>query len=126
MSMLRSVVIAAFIAPATFAQVYLSPDQDILLPPSNTASSPLTWLGGSSPYFAGPNVNGVENKVPEGCVVDQVAFVARHGSRYPDQGAYSGWVNLYNKVSWLAIGRRRRVDRYFCRFKLRISRLPGT
>jgi len=47
----------------------------------------------------GPNVNGVENVIPEGCIVEQVAYVSRHGSRYPDGGAYNEWVALYDKVS---------------------------
>ena len=46
----------------------------------------------------GPNVNDVENVIPEGCYVEQVAYVSRHGSRFPDQGAYNEWVALYNKV----------------------------
>jgi len=35
------------------SQVYLSPDQDINLPSSNSATNPLTKLGANSPYFAG-------------------------------------------------------------------------
>jgi len=98
MAILRSVQVAALLATTANAQVFLSPGDDILLPPSNTAQDPLKWLGGNSPYFVGPNINGVDNVVPEGCTVDQVAYVTRHGSRYPDQGAYNGWVDLYNKV----------------------------
>lgn len=97
MAILRFLSLAVFLTTAS-AQVFLSAPDDILLPSSNTATEPLKWLGGNGPYFAGPNVNNVENKVPEGCVVDQVAYVARHGSRYPDQGAYNGWVALYEKV----------------------------
>lgn len=66
-------------------------DEDII-------SYPLEWLGANSPYFDGPNINGISNEVPEGCVVDQVAYVMRHGSRYPDSGAYAEWVALYQKV----------------------------
>ena len=40
----------------------------------------------------------MENVIPEGCYVEQVAYVSRHGSRFPDQGAYNEWVALYNKV----------------------------
>lgn len=97
------------------ATTYLSPDQDIVLPSTSSASNPLTLLGANSPYFAGPslypsqytihilkvlgpNVNGVENIVPENCYVEQVAYVVRHGSRFPDNGAYKEWVALYNKV----------------------------
>jgi acid phosphatase len=36
--------------------------------------------------------------VPAGCKVDLAAFFARHGSRYPDTGAYNGWVDLYKRI----------------------------
>lgn len=32
---------------------FLSPEQDIVLPASSSASEPLEWLGANSPYFAG-------------------------------------------------------------------------
>lgn len=53
-----------------------------------------TWLTCDE----GPNVNNVSSDVPTGCTVEQAAYVVRHGSRYPDPGAYSGWVALYQKV----------------------------
>jgi hypothetical protein len=37
--------------------------------------------------------------VLDNCLVDQVAYVVRHGSRYPDSGAYAQWVTLYQKVN---------------------------
>jgi hypothetical protein len=46
----------------------------------------------------GPNVNGISTDVPDNCYVDQAAYVTRHGSRYPDTGAYNGWVDIYNRV----------------------------
>ena len=99
MSNLRFIPLAAALLTSTVAgQTYLSPDNDINFPASNTSTNPLIWLGGNGPYAAGPNVNGVENKIPEGCSVDQVFYIARHGSRYPDNGAYNEWVALYNKV----------------------------
>jgi acid phosphatase len=60
---------------------------------------PTQQLGGNSPWFQGPDVNDIAYEVPEGCSVDMAAFVSRHGSRYPDQGAYNGWVALSAKVS---------------------------
>jgi acid phosphatase len=86
------------LSTSVLAQTYLSPDQAIVLPKSHSASNPLEWLGGNGPYFKGPDVNGVKNEVPEGCYVDQVAYISRHGSRYPDNGAYNEWVALYTKV----------------------------
>lgn len=44
-------------------------------------------------------MNGISSDVPENCYVDQVATVSRHGSRFPDKGAYNGWVELEKKVS---------------------------
>lgn len=78
----------------------LAPAQDIVLPPSSSASNPLEWLGANSPWFAGPDVNGVDNSVPDDCTVEQAAYVSRHGSRYPDTGAYAQWTALYDKVGF--------------------------
>ena len=129
MAILRTLPVAALLATSASAQVFLSPADDILLPPSKTAKEPLKWLGGNSPYFAGPNVNGVENVIPEGCVVDQVAYVARHGSRYPDTGAYNEWTTLYAKVclSYLHLPERRGKLVYTKngRYKTRVSLLQG-
>ncbi|KAF2158421.1 hypothetical protein M409DRAFT_71657 [Zasmidium cellare ATCC 36951] len=61
--------------------------------------SPLQHLGGNSPWFEGPNVFGIDPSPPGGCVVDQAAFTSRHGSRYPDPGAYYEWTNLSAKAS---------------------------
>jgi acid phosphatase len=59
---------------------------------------PTQQLGGNSPWFPGPDVNDIPYEVPDGCSVDMAAFVSRHGSRYPDQSAYNGWVALSAKV----------------------------
>lgn len=48
--------------------------------------------------IAGPNVYGISSDVPEHCTVDQAFYVSRHGSRYPDLGAYNGWVDMQNRV----------------------------
>ncbi|TGO83716.1 hypothetical protein BPOR_0603g00060 [Botrytis porri] len=84
----------------SFAQatIFLAPEDDIVLPRSSSAINPLTRLGANSPYFTGPNVNGISNQVPENCYVDQVAYNVRHGSRYPDSGAYSQWISLYDEI----------------------------
>jgi hypothetical protein len=57
----------------------------------------------------GPNIHGISSDVPEGCTVEQAAYVVRHGSRYPDGGAYQEWVALYNKVSGHGPGLRSRA-----------------
>jgi hypothetical protein len=46
----------------------------------------------------GPNVNKISSDVPEGCSVDQAVYVVRHGSRYPDPGAYAEWQALHEAV----------------------------
>ncbi|RHZ48334.1 putative histidine acid phosphatase [Aspergillus thermomutatus] len=56
----------------------------------------LEHLGANSPWFAGPNVNKISSNVPDQCSVDQAIYVVRHGSRYPDPGAYAEWQALYN------------------------------
>jgi hypothetical protein len=50
----------------------------------------------------GPNIYGISNAVPDNCIVEQVAYNVRHGSRYPDPGAYSQWTTLYAKVDFIA------------------------
>ncbi|KAK7935821.1 hypothetical protein PG985_001316 [Apiospora marii] len=77
----------------------LAPAQDINLPAGANAAEPLKWLGANGPWFAGENVNGISSDIPENCYVDQAAYVSRHGSRFPDQGAYNGWVSLQQKLS---------------------------
>lgn len=47
---------------------------------------------------SGPEVTGISSKVPEGCKVDLSAFFSRHGSRYPDPGAYNEWVALRDHI----------------------------
>lgn len=36
--------------------------------------------------------------MPAGCTVDLAAFFSRHGSRYPDTGAYNEWTDLYERL----------------------------
>ncbi|TPX17645.1 uncharacterized protein E0L32_012056 [Thyridium curvatum] len=88
----------ALIGSAAAVQ-YLAPAQVINQPASATAKEPLKWLGANSPWYAGPNVFGISSDVPEGCTVDQVAYVVRHGSRYPDRGAYQGWLDFHARTS---------------------------
>ncbi|KAI0598002.1 histidine acid phosphatase [Biscogniauxia sp. FL1348] len=91
-----AISVAAIGASATIPQ-YLAPQQDINFPSSKTATNPLQWLGANGPWYAGPNVYGISPEVPDNCHVDQAAYVSRHGSRYPDQGAYNGWVSMYER-----------------------------
>jgi hypothetical protein len=46
----------------------------------------------------GEDLTKISSAVPEGCQVDQAAYVSRHGSRYPDQGAHNGWLEMARRV----------------------------
>lgn len=46
----------------------------------------------------GPETGTISYTVPSGCMVDMVASVSRHGSRYPDRSAYNEWTNLYSRI----------------------------
>ncbi|KAK7541016.1 acid phosphatase PHO12 precursor [Phyllosticta citribraziliensis] len=58
----------------------------------------LQHLGGNGQWFEGPNVFGIDDAPPVGCEVDMAAFASRHGSRYPDKGAYAEWTALAKKI----------------------------
>ncbi|KAF2728213.1 acid phosphatase PHO12 precursor [Polyplosphaeria fusca] len=58
----------------------------------------LRHLGGNGQWFRGPEVTGISSETPSGCTVDLAASFSRHGSRYPDRGAYNGWANLSARI----------------------------
>ncbi|OAK97314.1 phosphoglycerate mutase-like protein [Phaeosphaeriaceae sp. SRC1lsM3a] len=58
----------------------------------------LQHVGGNGQWFPGPEVTGISSDVPAGCKVELSAFFSRHGSRYPDTGAYNGWVELQKRL----------------------------
>lgn len=100
--MVASKFLGTFVAAAVGVSAvdqFLAPAQDINFPVGANAKDPLKWLGANGPWYAGPDVNGIPSTVPDNCYVDQVATVSRHGSRFPDQGAYNGWVKLQERVS---------------------------
>ncbi|KAG5972065.1 hypothetical protein E4U55_000942 [Claviceps digitariae] len=76
----------------------LDPVSAIRSPDAAFAQQPLLHLGGNGPWFEGPNFHAIPLTLDEGCEVDQAAYVLRHGSRYPDQGAYSGWLDMIDRV----------------------------
>ena len=43
-------------------------------------------------------MTGISSDVPAGCKVELAAFFSRHGSRYPDNGAYNQWKDLYDRI----------------------------
>ncbi|KAJ5679499.1 phosphoglycerate mutase-like protein [Penicillium macrosclerotiorum] len=97
-SFANTAVSSLLFAVAADCTKVLAPANDILFPSSSSAQNPLQYAGGNSPYFAGPNVNGVENTVPDKCTVQQAAYVVRHGSRFPDTGSYNSWVGIQEKI----------------------------
>ncbi|PVH96612.1 phosphoglycerate mutase-like protein [Periconia macrospinosa] len=58
----------------------------------------LRHVGGNGQWFPGPEVTGISSETPEGCTVELAGFFSRHGSRYPDRGAYNGWVDLQTRL----------------------------
>ncbi|KAF9883844.1 hypothetical protein FE257_002735 [Aspergillus nanangensis] len=65
---------------------------------SGKAFDPVQHVGANSPWFAGPNVNNIPASTPDGCLVDQAVYVVRHGSRYPDPGAWEEWKALHEAI----------------------------
>ncbi|KAI9640136.1 hypothetical protein NHQ30_011538 [Ciborinia camelliae] len=90
--------VSLLLTSSVHATTFLAPQQDILLPSTKISQNPLTSLGANSPYFTGPNIYDISNQVPDNCYVEQVAYNVRHGSRYPDSGAYAQWTALYAKI----------------------------
>ncbi|KAM5349420.1 hypothetical protein ACJ41O_005925 [Fusarium nematophilum] len=108
---LQSVVVAAFgsraVAQGVGVGTLLDPIQAVLSPDAARAERPLAHLGANGPWHIGPDVAGISSDIPEGCHVDQAAYVSRHGSRYPDPGAHSGWLEMarrFKESSYTASG----------------------
>ncbi|KAI0067654.1 phosphoglycerate mutase-like protein [Artomyces pyxidatus] len=59
---------------------------------------PLKHSGPASPYFDAPSQFGLPVGTPAGCIVDQAAYIVRHGARYPTSGSFAGWQNLFLKI----------------------------
>ncbi|CAG8891692.1 unnamed protein product [Penicillium nalgiovense] len=97
--MIKSSVFCVLVGIATLGICQpLAPANDIVFPSSKTSSTPLQYAGANAPYFAGPNVNGIDSRIPDQCTVRQAAYVVRHGSRFPDTGSYEAWVAIYHKI----------------------------
>ncbi|KAJ7709541.1 phosphoglycerate mutase-like protein [Mycena rosella] len=88
-----------------FAQISLVA---LVIPVMAGASfDPLQHSGPASPYFDAPSQDGIPFDTPAGCVVDQAAYILRHGSRYPEPGSFAGWQALFAKfqnTSYTATG----------------------
>ncbi|EJT76701.1 acid phosphatase PHO1 [Gaeumannomyces tritici R3-111a-1] len=91
---LGAILAGVSLVHAQGAGTRLDPVQPVRLPDGVSVKSPLAHLGGNGPWTDAGNVNGISSDVPEGCHVDQAAYVLRHGSRYPDPGAHGGWLEM--------------------------------
>lgn len=56
----------------------------------------LKYLGNGGPYNTRRGL-GISLDAPEGCSVDQVAMVMRHGERYPDLGSVKSYEEVWAK-----------------------------
>ncbi|KAH9862982.1 hypothetical protein J1614_010711 [Plenodomus biglobosus] len=74
---------ARYVLPTLWIIITLSRDHALLTCP---------WAS------IGPEVTGISSEIPSGCRVDLAAFFSRHGSRYPDTGAYAEWTSLYQRL----------------------------
>lgn len=72
--------VSSLLLPAANAAV-LAPANDILFSSTSNSQDPLIYSGVNTPWYAGPNVNGISITVPDKCTVQQAAYVVRHGSR---------------------------------------------
>ncbi|KAJ5666023.1 phosphoglycerate mutase-like protein [Penicillium maclennaniae] len=90
--------VSALLLAAAANAATLAPANDIVFPSTSNSQNPLIYSGGNTPWYAGPNVNGIDNSVPKKCTVQQAAYVVRHGSRFPDSGSYSSWVGIHDKI----------------------------
>ncbi|EFX01736.1 histidine acid phosphatase [Grosmannia clavigera kw1407] len=99
MSMRSSAILALAGLASGQVGTLLAPTYDINFPNTSAAENPLNWLGANGPYAPGPNVYGIPYDVPENCTVEQAFYVSRHGSRYPDPGAYAGWVDMQERFA---------------------------
>lgn len=60
--------------------------------------NPVKNFGGNGPYSDGRGF-GISRDPPEGCSVDQVIMLHRHGERYPDVGVYQTIEKAINKLT---------------------------
>ncbi|CAI5757445.1 unnamed protein product [Candida verbasci] len=54
------------------------------------------FLGGSGPYVQNPGY-GISTEFPEGCKIQQVQLVSRHGERFPTANSARNQIKIWNK-----------------------------
>ncbi|KAJ3001304.1 hypothetical protein NUW54_g6512 [Trametes sanguinea] len=79
---------------------------------SGARLNPLHHSGAASPYFDAPSQFGISPATPPQCVVDQAAYIVRHGSRFPEPGSFAASGN----PPPAAFGAKSATSAYFWRF----------
>lgn len=64
--------------------------------------------GGEAPWFPAPEQYGISADLPEGCIVDQAAYITRHGSYV----SYFGLDSLYSSTNNVFVGVIRKSARF--------------
>ncbi|CAK9440213.1 uncharacterized protein LODBEIA_P43130 [Lodderomyces beijingensis] len=57
----------------------------------------LNFLGGAGPYIANAGF-GIDTSIPQGCSLEQVQLLSRHGERYPTSGSGKKMEEVYEKI----------------------------
>lgn len=57
----------------------------------------IKYLGGLGPYMQHPGY-GISTEVPEGCKLEQVHLLSRHGERYPQKDKGADYKKTYDKL----------------------------
>lgn len=58
----------------------------------------IRYLGGSAPYIQHPGY-GIDTAIPEGCVLEQVHLMLRHGERFPSKSSGKTLEAIYAKFA---------------------------
>lgn len=83
----------AFLAAAVFAHGPQAPYSQDFTENYNV----LKFLGNGGPYNTRRGL-GISLDTPEGCSIDQISFIMRHGERYPDPGPLSEFEAIWGKL----------------------------
>jgi acid phosphatase len=95
--------VALFSSFGLTAIIQNSEHQRYISQTSNEANNILKYLGGNGPYIEKPG-HGISRDPPEGCRVDQVISMLRHGERFPQAGEKEPIETSLNKVREANVG----------------------
>ena len=73
--------------------------QDVATPQQASVQSYniLNFLGGSAPYIQRQGY-GISTDIPQGCKLEQVQLLSRHGERYPTTNKGKAFEAIYKKL----------------------------